>query len=465
MKDFLKLCVLLPLYLAAAPALGSWLATQSRNTTRWVFSFMLFCTALAPGKFTLYFVSVEYYRGHTKGYEGNLIEVLALALVFASAKQKYPGWRLMGPGAWAYFAWIALSALSLIMAPQYSLLYATMSVSKFGKAFLTYLGASHYLRDEEDLRWALRTLAAMLIWYAYLGLYAKYFQGVWQFKGNFEHQNPMAMWAYLCAFPLLAAALLTTTTPRDFVLYLSGYGSAALAIILSVSRGGLGLFSIGSVAILAFAWLRKPNPRVIGITLLSILGGIAISFVALDSIRSRLKEVAETKQDSKSEYDLRDVLVMQSQAMLADSPIGIGWNCYGLANSRPGGAKYSAILEEWDASRGFAIIDENYYGNPLTESLYWLILAETGYTGYIGFILFIGSTLWFALRCALHFKISLPGYFAASLFIGLALCYTHGLVERILTQTKNLSHWLLLAGLLAGLEQHRRRTTQALAPA
>jgi hypothetical protein len=456
MKDLLKFCVLLPLYFAAAPALGAWLAKQSRNTSRWVFSFMLFCTALPPGKFTLFFISVETYRGHTKGYEGNLIEVLALALVFASSKTRYPGWQLMSPGAWAYFAWIALSSLSLFAAPHYSLLYATMALTKFGKAFLIYLGASHYLRDEEDLRWALRTLAVMLLWYAWLGLYGRYFQGLWQFKGNFEHQNPMAMWAYLSALPLLGVALLPGTSPRDSLLYLGGFASGALAIIMSVSRAGLGAIAIGSVAVLLVGWVRKPNARVFGITILGLVGAGIIATVALDSFRARLREVSESSQDSKSEYDLRDILNIQSRAMLADSPVGIGWNCFGLANSRPYGAKYSAILEDWDASRGFTIIDENYWANPLTESLYWLMFAETGYLGWGGFIFFIGSTLWFALRCHLRYGATLAGFFAASMLIGLGICYAHGLVERILTQTKNLSHWLLLCGLLGGLEKYRR---------
>jgi hypothetical protein len=43
-----------------------------------------------------------------------------------------------------------------------------------------------------------------------------------------------------------------------------------------------------------------------------------------------------------------------------------------------------------------------------------------------------------------------------SLLIGLTICYSHGTVERVLTQTKNLSHWLMLAGMVAGMERLRR---------
>jgi len=39
----------------------------------------------------------------------------------------------------------------------------------------------------------------------------------------------------------------------------------------------------------------------------------------------------------------------------------------------------------------------------------------------------------------------------------LALTYVHCTVERVLTQTKNLSMWLILVGFLARLEFNRRR--------
>jgi hypothetical protein len=50
------------------------------------------------------------------------------------------------------------------------------------------------------------------------------------------------------------------------------------------------------------------------------------------------------------------------------------------------------------------------------------------------------------------------GYVAFGILVALAICYPHGLVERILTQTKNLSHWLMLAGILSGMEMNRRAT-------
>ncbi len=453
MVDFIKAIIIIAAFFGFAPALGNWIA-DSRKKQRAVFCFMMYLVALAPGKFTLMVWSMERYRGHTKGFEGNFIEVLAIALIIASGKNKYPGWQKWPPGSWLYLLWCGVSALSIIPAMQYSTLYFFMAAFKFTMAVTTLMGAYHFLRDEEDFTWMLRTLSWLNIWYAELGLWTRFIGGIWQFMGYFEHQNPMAMWCYLNAFPLLAAALHQSTKTKDFILYLCGYGAATLCILLSVSRGGLGALGAGSALVLVLAWLTKPNARVISISVLGVIGVMFISAFAMNSFRARLNEVKESAENT--EFDLRDILNMQSRAMLADSTLGVGWNNFGIANSRPFGAKYSAIIEDWDSSRGFAIYDENYHTNPLTESLYWLLLSENGYFGFLTFALFALATLYFALRSAIRFRKCIAGPISSALMIGLAICYLHGTVERILTQTKNLAQWMMICGTVSALE-HRRR--------
>jgi hypothetical protein len=191
---------------------------------------------------------------------------------------------------------------------------------------------------------------------------------------------------------------------------------------------------------------------VAGIAGAGALGALVVSLVALDSFMTRMHEASSREE----EHDLRAILNAQSKAMLHDHPLGVGWNNFGVANSLPV-EKYAAILMDWDQSRGFRLIEENYLANPLTESLYWLLLAETGYAGFASFALFLLLTLWWALRGTAAYWRTPTGYLAAGLLVALGLTYIHGSVERVLTQTKNLSMWLILAGFLARIEHNRRR--------
>jgi len=113
-------------------------------------------------------------------------------------------------------------------------------------------------------------------------------------------------------------------------------------------------------------------------------------------------------------------------------------------------------MMDWDESRGFRIYDENYYAIPLTESLYWLLLAETGYLGFAAFVMFLMPTLWWGCEAMLASWRLPVGYFVTGILVALTLTYLHGTVERVLTQTKNLSMWLIFVGFLSRVEQCRR---------
>lgn len=457
MNDIIKLCLALVAYGAVAPLLGSWLATR-RAWQRGVFGLMLIMTAVRPGNFMLMVGSIEKYRGHTKGFEISLIEVLALALIIAVRKQPERWQRGMVPGVLLYLLWGGLSLLSAWGSPEPD--YAFMAASRFLKGALIYAAAALYLRDETDLKWAIGSLAGAMFHQGLLCLKMRLFDGSWQVKGWFEHQNPLAMWCYMGALPMLALVLWPKVKGRFLWLCLAGFGGGGLCILLSVSRAALAAYGVGSVLMLLLAWTRGFQARTLYATLAAVCGALLVGLFALDSFHARLNEVAQSSQ--ASELDLRDVLNLQSAAMLKDHPLlGIGWNNFGICNSRPRGDAYSQILEDWDKDRGYTIYDENYYANPLTESLYWLWLAETGWLGFGSFLLFAIATSWWAMHNAFAQRGTLVGAVAAALAVGLMICYGHGTVERILTQTKNLSQWLMLAGMVAGMEMKRRAMTRS----
>ena len=441
MKEFLKFIIVFSGYFAIAPLLG-WVLARSRVAERFALCLLVCMPSWFPSKLTMMLDSVENYRGHTKGFEFSSMVGLGIALTVCAFVKRPPGFRRVPPGLWLYLLYCALSCLSLI--PADNRIYGLMAAWKFTSAAFIFIGAFHAFRDEEDLRWVLRTLAGTLIFQALLCLKLRFLDGRWQVHGWFEHQNPMCIWAYLCALPLLAVAFAPQPKRPDTVLYLGAVGATALMILLSVSRGGLGAFVAGAVAVTGLAHLRGVSLQKVAITGLGACAAVAAGMLALDSLLTRIQ------QDSarENEEDLRPVLNRQSKAMLHDSPVGIGWNNFGVVNSLPN-EKYVTILMDWDRSRGFRIIDDNYCDGPLTESLYWLLLSETGYPGFISYVAFLVLTLWWAARGLIRHWNTLLGYFLGGVLVALGLMYLHGSVERVLSQTKNLSAWLIFAGFLA----------------
>lgn len=447
-KEIIKFIAVMLIYTCFAPLLG-WFYSKNRTAERIGLCIMVSMPSWVPGKLTMMINSVELYRGHTKGFEFSIIVASGIAMTTAAFLRKTPGVRLMPPGLWLYLLYCGMSFISIIAAPVK--LYVFMAAWKFTTAALIFVGTFHAFRDPKDLRWVQRSLAITLIVQTLVCLKLRYLEGRWQVHGWFEHQNPMAIWAYLCALPLLASSFCKEVSQADMILFLGSVGATALMILLSVSRGGLGALVIGAVAVTGLAYLRGISLRKLTITGMGACAAVAAGLLALDSIMARVEEAGS----HEGMEDLRPVLNRMSKTMLHDSAIGIGWNNFGVVNSLPY-ERYSRVLMDWDESRGFRIIDELYFANPLTESLYWLLLSETGYQGFICYVAFELLTLWWAARGLLRFWKSPLGYFLGGALVALTLTYGHGLVERVLSQTKNMSIWLIFAGFMARIQMLRK---------
>jgi O-antigen ligase len=206
------------------------------------------------------------------------------------------------------------------------------------------------------------------------------------------------------------------------------------------------------VLVMMGSFVQGFTARRVTLAVLGALGGVVVLAMAADTFMERMGE------DNSPENDLRLALNQQSAAMLEDHPLtGIGWNNFGLANSRPQGNKYSQILERWERNRGRTIYPEQFEANPLTESLYWLLLAENGVLGLATFLLFALITLWHGMRASVAFWKTPLGLMLLGITVAFVITYFHGKVERVLTQTKNLTTWIMLCALLSKAEWWRRR--------
>lgn len=437
MSDWVKLPVALLAYLVLAPALGLWLR-EHRSWQRWLFALLIFMTSWHINQIIFMVGSVEWYRGHTKGYEVSYLEVLALALLVATggAKGRGSGWLW---GSWLLY--VGLSMLSITAAPRPDFVW--MCLVKFGKAALLLAAAVAYLRREEELDWALRAVAFTLVVQMVVVLHSKYGQGIYQVRGWFEHQNPLAMWAYMLGLPLLGAALTDCGRERTRW-YALGFAASAVIIQSALSRAALLMFAAGAVGIMVISIATRPTLKKAGFAAaLGLLAVVALA-LSLDTIIKRFND--DGNQASK---ETREVMNLASKAMLQASPVGIGWNNYALCINAP--FPYGDVIDDQTRAKGHKV-DEDY-PKGVVESHYWLLLGETGYVGTLGYVFFLALSGWAVLQAWWRWRKHWVGGFLLGLLVALALTYFQSNYERVLTQTKNLAAWLLLLGLAWALRQ------------
>lgn len=448
-KTLLKVLMIAVVYLGIGPWLGFYLRGKERGR-RVALGFMAWCLVRPRENFTLMLDSIETYRGHCRGFEFNYLEALAIGLALSALLEKRRDFRFLPPGLWAWLLWIGAGLLSVQNAIEPS--YALMPAFKFAKMSFIFVGVFAALHDERDMKAMMRGFAIALIMQIVVCLWGRYVNGDFRVKGWFEHQNPMAMWSYMLAFPILAMALSKDTTPRDVILYFTAYGSAGLGVILTISRASLAAYVLGSVLVMAGIYVQGITLRRVMLGVLGAFCGLLVMVKAADSFMARAGE------DTSPKNDLRYALNLQSATMHDDHPwVGIGWNNFGLANSRPLGLRYSQVLERWEQNRGSKIYPENFKANPLTESLYWLFLAETGTLGFGTLLLFMLISIYHGLRSSVFFWKSPLGLMLFGMTVALLVTYAHMQVERVLVQTKNLTTWVIFCAILSRADWWRRQ--------
>ncbi len=470
--ELVKIALGVVTYLFVAPTVG-FLIKDYRPGQRFVFALMVILTAFPADQVTLTINSINH-TGHTRGFEISYMMVCAIILVFASLFGKKSQLNILPPGLIFYGLYCFFGSLTLLLTFPVELPSFLVDLEnngdwvsgrsiwealfKFGQLGLIFIAAHAFVRTKEDILWYCKAAAVAAI---ILGTYAlrdRYLSGVHRVRATFDHSNAMSIWAYMMAVPCLSVVFHRSVPRKTAALLLIGFVFGSISVILTVSRASFVILAALAIGAVVWGQIRHRGPRTHLITAIFVLVAAVVVVQARDTILSRFQgaqDVAQ-KQEEKEEEDLRVVLCRQASVMLSDSVFGIGWNNYHIACSRPV-LRYSAVLEEHEAADGDKHSEETFYRNPTVESLYWYVLAETGYFGFASFAAFGLITLWFIFRNWWRLRKDWLGDFLLVLGVVLIAVYLHSTLEKVLLQTKNTTQWLVLLGMVSKIETTRRR--------
>jgi len=443
--DYIKLACLVPLFLVVGPVAG--VAMRGRPVwQRWAFALMCFMTInglWGPGNWALTLGSIETYRGHTKGYHFYFNHAIAVALMVARWLEDRRQFRWAPPGLGWYAVYGACSLVSLVSAPDRSLVMMTAHKVMF--ATLLMIATFNLLRTEEDLQFFLKVMVGVMMWELLVCLKWKYLEGMYQVRGTFEHQNPLAMYAVLIGMPFLAVAMGPPFKGVHGLLL--GFLACAAIVQAALSRAALAMFGLGTIAVMGLSLVERPTPRRLLTTAgMGVVGTVAL-LLTLDTIIARFHD-----HGNEASGELREVMKTACREMAKDHPLGIGWNNYALVVNPP--FRYAEIYYEWVRERGMRV-DESK-PNSVVESHYYLLLAENGYLGLLSWLALVGVALGRNLRACFDFGHSFLRCLSLGVAVGCSLNYAQSTLERVLTQPRNLMLWLILLGVTGRVEVMRR---------
>jgi hypothetical protein len=109
-------------------------------------------------------------------------------------------------------------------------------------------------------------------------------------RGLFEHQNPLSMFTYMAALPILAVAMSPATQKARGIFYFITFACSGIIIIASLSRAALAFFALGTAAVVAAGFLDRVSIRRILIVILMVIGGTLALAATLETIVARFHD-------------------------------------------------------------------------------------------------------------------------------------------------------------------------------
>jgi hypothetical protein len=439
MVDLIKAFVLANGYFIIGP-IGGFILAKDRRMEDFAVYLLMFLLGLHIDTTVLMLGSIEWYRGVTKGYEFTMMEILSVSLIFATVFNSKRKFILLPMGTLLWFLYVGASSLSIFSALNTN--YVFMSILKHAKVWLIVWAVCNYVRTRREVHIVLTGISVMLIYQFIIVAKMKWIDGFYQVRGLFEHQNPLAMFTYMAALPILAVAMSPATSKLRGLIYFVAFACSGIIVLASLSRAALAFFAMGTMAVVAMGFFDRISAKRILIVALMAMGGAFVLAMTMETIIGRFND-----EGNEASGETREVMNLASKAMIDANPLGVGWNNFGKAINHP--YPYGDVIDDWNRDRGQKV--DYDYAKGVVESHYWLLKGETGWPGFLTYMLFIIIVTGRTIPLILMRRGSLEAAIAVGILVGFGITYVHSSLERVLTQTKNLALWMTYIGLLGAL--------------
>jgi hypothetical protein len=368
----------------------------------------------------------QLYRGESRSFEIAVLDLVAAALFVALPRTAHPApYRA---SRYTYLFFVAFS-VSLAAVPLYSL----FSLLNLVRAYFVLVVVARLAEDARLANALGRGLAIGVIYSLVVALEQRYVEGMFQVTGGFEHANSLGMAVNLIA-PIALAVLFAGKGDK---LGAAAVASAAICVVLALSRGALLMFAFGAGLVIAGSLARRFTRRKIYVTVALGLVLFLVLAKSMDSIVERFITAPDASVEARDRFE------GAAAAMLDDNFFGIGIN------------QYSHVLENEGYADRFEMPEVDRDG--LAHHIYWLAAAELGWFGLLAYLWLIAAPLYTAVRGAIRFRHDVRGDVLLGCAAGMAAMHVHGLAEWIARQSSVMYLFWTVAGLAAGMSRQAER--------
>jgi hypothetical protein len=308
-----------------AAFLGGIVAACLSGRVRDLFFVMLVSLAPVIERLDLNYVSREWYRGTSRGFEISVLDVLALSLLVSAILVPRRGesrgyWPASMGLMLLYFLYACFNVA--ISEPK---LFSLFELFRMFRSFILVLGVAFYVRSERELRLFIFGLAILVCYEGLLALKQRYLEGIHRVPGTLIESNSLSV--LLCTTTPLMVTALTSRLPRVLKwLCACAIPLALVAEIMTISRAGVAIMALVLFLAVISTIKFQITPRTVAITLVVLVGVAGLAAKSWKTLSERFGESTMAQEYGNKKNMGRGYYIRMAKAIAKDYFFGVGLN-------------------------------------------------------------------------------------------------------------------------------------------
>jgi hypothetical protein len=318
-KDQLALAILL------SGAFGGIFLTSLSYRIRDLFFFLMVTLSAVTEYIDVNFVSRDWYRGTTCGFEVSLVDVISLSVLISTLFRPHPDQK-----RWFWPASLGLMLIyflfaSFCVAVSDPKIFGLFELSKMIRGIIIFLAAAFYLRTEREMKVFLYALATIVCYEGLSAITQRYYLGIHRVYGSVDDSNSLSMYLATTA-PVFVAVITSKCSKYLKVLGTAAIGIAFIGVILTISRAGLlaMLLMLFATAIATISYRISLKKAFITLLVMIAMGGALAK--AWKTVGERFAHDSLKNEYGAKHVQNRGYYIRIATAIAKDSYFGVGLN-------------------------------------------------------------------------------------------------------------------------------------------
>jgi hypothetical protein len=445
----------------AAVVGGSLMACMSRRVRDVFFVALVFLSPMIE-RVDVNFVSREWYRGTSRGFEFSILDILSISLLVSAVLFPRRGEsRGYWPASLGLMILFFLYACGNVAACDPKL-FGLFELFKMVRGIILVLAVAFYVRGERELRLLIYSLAALVCFEGLLALKQRYLEGINRVPGTIDDSNSLSVFLCLTA-PVLVAAVNSRLPSRLKALCWAGIALACVAEILTISRAGVIILAsmLAGAALCTASY--SVTPRKIVVCCLIALAAAGVTAKSWKTLRERFQQ-STLKEEYGNHHNLgRGYYLRVAAAIVDDHWFGIGLNNWSYRVSNEYGPKLGYRFVPYrgtDKEPSDVIPSNSNIDEAQAAPAHCLAALTAGELGYPGlFLLALLWLRWFQMAASFLWNRTPDPVrrLGVGILFGFGGIFLQSLTEWVFRQSPIYYVFHVLLGTLAGLYYLKRQ--------